>query len=186
MSYQADMYYYIMVYDCDIAYAFITFIIIEMKVVWYNISYRKLWHTKYHLYIMCGAVRSCGCTIFYIIRSKKFLVRVNISLFIMMLEDPLSHRHVSTKVTIFMEFFSPLRRIVTTGCEYLIGIYMLQLLSNLSVLSRKSSTWLFYFMLLSTPLSILLYLFLGCSTSHSLLEDESEELDSSIIEPLVI
>ena len=71
---------------------------------------------------MCGAVRPIECTIFYFVRTYFSLVGFNIFLLIVMLEAKISHRHGNTEVTIFLDFLTPLRIIVTTGWLSLIGI----------------------------------------------------------------
>ena len=52
-------------YDHFISCAWVTFVVIDMKAVCYCLAAKKSGHTKCHMYIVCGAVRACGFTIFY-------------------------------------------------------------------------------------------------------------------------
>ena len=48
-----------------ISHECVTFILIQMKAVYNYLDDRKICHEKWHLYIVCGAVCSRGCTILY-------------------------------------------------------------------------------------------------------------------------
>ena len=52
----------------------LTSIFIYMKTVGYDLSSRKLWHTKWHLDVMCCTIQSYGCTVLHLIGTHLALV----------------------------------------------------------------------------------------------------------------
>ena len=98
----------------------------------YYLAARKLWHKKYHLGIICCAIRTCDRTVDELVGKILCSYGLICFLLIVLLVDLLSQRHVRPKIMLALFFLPPLRVTVTTVRGYLLeSLDKLNLLSHL-------------------------------------------------------
>ena len=73
-SRQAWMYHMVTDYDRVIAYAQLTFVVINIKLVLCSLYARKLWNAKWYLDIVCHVLQNCSSTLLVLVGMHSALI----------------------------------------------------------------------------------------------------------------
>ena len=116
--YHTNLNHQVTTYDNVLLYYYVTFISINVKVVYNNLGYKQLYIPRWRIYITCGTLLARKSTLLYLIMSKFYLVSIYRYIVSVISWAPLSHRHDIPKAKIACEFLLIMILILLMSMSY--------------------------------------------------------------------